>query len=38
VIRHVEAAQQRREDLRRRVEAARQKRRVREIDMMHDDI
>ena len=38
VIRHVEAAQQRREELRRRVEAARQKRRVREIDMMHEDI
>ena len=38
VIRHVEHAQERREDLRRLVEAARQKRRVREIDMMHEDI
>jgi uncharacterized membrane protein YdbT with pleckstrin-like domain len=38
VIRHVENAQARREDLRTRVEAARQKRRVREIDMMHEDI
>jgi uncharacterized membrane protein YdbT with pleckstrin-like domain len=38
VIRHVEDAQRRREELRRLVEAARQKRRVREIDMMHEDI
>jgi uncharacterized membrane protein YdbT with pleckstrin-like domain len=38
VIRHVENAQRRREDLRHLVEAARQKRRVREIDMMHEDI
>ncbi len=36
-LRHVERAQQRREELRRLVEAARQKRRVREIDMMHED-
>jgi uncharacterized membrane protein YdbT with pleckstrin-like domain len=34
---HVERAQQRREELRRLVESARQKRRVREIDMMHED-
>ncbi|HEY0149046.1 MAG TPA: PH domain-containing protein [Allosphingosinicella sp.] len=38
VIRHVEHAESRREALRRLVEAARQKRRVREIDMMHEDI
>ena len=38
IIRHVENAMARREDLRRLVEAARQKRRVREIDMMHEDI
>jgi hypothetical protein len=38
VIRHVEDAQRRREALRDLVEAARQKRRVREIDMMHEDI
>jgi uncharacterized membrane protein YdbT with pleckstrin-like domain len=37
VIRHVENAQARREELRRLVEAARQKRRVREIDLMHED-
>ncbi len=37
VLRHVERAAQRREDLRRLVVAARQKRRVREIDMMHED-
>ncbi|HYW16996.1 MAG TPA: PH domain-containing protein [Allosphingosinicella sp.] len=37
VLRHVERAAQRREDLRRLVETARQKRRVREIDMMHED-
>jgi uncharacterized membrane protein YdbT with pleckstrin-like domain len=36
-LRHVERAEQRREELRRLVEAARQKRRVREIDMMHED-
>ena len=35
-LRHVERAAHRREELRSRVEAARQKRRVREIDMMHD--
>jgi uncharacterized membrane protein YdbT with pleckstrin-like domain len=38
VIRHVEDAERRREDLRDLVEAARQKRHVREIDMMHEDI
>ena len=37
VLRRVERAVQRREELRRLVEAARQKRRVREIDMMHED-
>ena len=37
VLRHVEHAQQRREQMRNLVEAARQKRRVREIDMMHED-
>ncbi|HEX8380766.1 MAG TPA: PH domain-containing protein [Allosphingosinicella sp.] len=37
VLRHVERAAQRREELRRLVETARQKRRVREIDMMHED-
>ena len=37
VLRHVERAAERREELRRLVEAARQKRRVREIDMMHED-
>ncbi|HYE29422.1 MAG TPA: PH domain-containing protein [Allosphingosinicella sp.] len=36
-LRHVERAAQRREELRRLVEAARQKRRVREIDMIHED-
>ncbi|HEU0134355.1 MAG TPA: PH domain-containing protein [Allosphingosinicella sp.] len=36
-LRHVERAAHRREELRRLVEAARQKRRVREIDMMHED-
>jgi uncharacterized membrane protein YdbT with pleckstrin-like domain len=36
-LRHVERAAQRREELRRLVEAARQKRRVREIDLMHED-
>lgn len=38
VIRDVEQAQARRETLRRLVDAARQKRRVREIDMVHEDI
>ncbi|HEX8450106.1 MAG TPA: PH domain-containing protein [Allosphingosinicella sp.] len=37
VLRNVERAAQRREELRRLVEDARQKRRVREIDMMHED-
>ena len=37
VIRHVEDAQRRREELRRLVDAARQKRQVREIDMVHED-
>lgn len=37
ILRHVERAAERREELRRLVEAARQKRRVREIDMMHED-
>jgi len=37
VIPHVDAARRRREDLRALVDAARQKRRVREIDM-HDDL
>ena len=37
VLRHVERAAERREELRRLVETARQKRRVREIDMMHED-
>jgi uncharacterized membrane protein YdbT with pleckstrin-like domain len=36
-LRHVERAARRREELRGLVEAARQKRRVREIDMMHED-
>ena len=36
-LRHVERAAHRREELRGLVEAARQKRRVREIDMMHED-
>ena len=38
VMRHVEKAQTRREELRRLVDTARQKRRVREIDMVHEDI
>jgi uncharacterized membrane protein YdbT with pleckstrin-like domain len=38
VMRHIEKAQQRREELRRLVDTARQKRRVREIDMVHEDI
>jgi uncharacterized membrane protein YdbT with pleckstrin-like domain len=37
VLRNVENAQGRREQMRNLVEAARQKRRVREIDMMHED-
>jgi uncharacterized membrane protein YdbT with pleckstrin-like domain len=37
VLRHVERAAARREQLRGLVEDARQKRRVREIDMMHED-
>jgi uncharacterized membrane protein YdbT with pleckstrin-like domain len=37
VLPHIENAQGRREQLRNLVEAARQKRRVREIDMMHED-
>jgi uncharacterized membrane protein YdbT with pleckstrin-like domain len=37
VIRHVEQAERRREELRRLVEAARQRRRVREVDVMHED-
>ena len=37
VMPHVERARERREELRRLVEAARQKRRVREIDMIHED-
>jgi len=36
VMRHIEKAQPRREELRRLVDAARQKRGVREIDMAHD--
>lgn len=35
---HVERAEARREELRALVEAARQKRRVREIDLMHEDL
>ncbi|HWT12021.1 MAG TPA: PH domain-containing protein [Allosphingosinicella sp.] len=38
VMRHVQSAQDRREQLRRLVDTARQKRRVREIDMVHEDI
>jgi uncharacterized membrane protein YdbT with pleckstrin-like domain len=38
VMRHVEKAQERRETLRRLVDAARQRRGVREIDMVHEDI
>ena len=37
VLRHVERAEQRREELRRLVDTARQKRRVREIDVAHED-
>jgi uncharacterized membrane protein YdbT with pleckstrin-like domain len=38
VLPHIEDAQRRREELRRLVEVARQKRRVREIDMTHDEL
>ena len=38
VLRDIERAQERREELRRLVDTARQKRRVREIDMVHEDI
>ncbi|MDQ4086833.1 MAG: PH domain-containing protein [Pseudomonadota bacterium] len=38
VMRHVERAQERREQLRRLVDTARQRRRVREIDMVHEDL
>ncbi|HTU09711.1 MAG TPA: PH domain-containing protein [Allosphingosinicella sp.] len=38
VIRDVDRAQARREELRRLVDIARQKRRVREVDMVHDDL
>ena len=38
VLRHVERARDRRELLRRLVDTARQKRRVREIDMVHEDL
>jgi len=38
VIRDVERAQARREELRRLVDTARQKRRVREVDMVHEDM
>ena len=38
VIRDVENAQARREELRRLVDIARQKRRVREVDMVHEDL
>jgi len=38
VIPHIGKAQERREHLRRLVDTARQKRRVREIDMVHEDI
>ena len=38
VMRHIEKAQPRREALRRLVDAARQRRGVREIDMVHEDI
>jgi uncharacterized membrane protein YdbT with pleckstrin-like domain len=37
LMRHVQDARRRREELRRLVETARQKRRVREIDMVHED-
>jgi uncharacterized membrane protein YdbT with pleckstrin-like domain len=38
IMPHVEKARARREELRRLVDTARQKRRVREIDMVHEDI
>jgi uncharacterized membrane protein YdbT with pleckstrin-like domain len=38
VIRDVERAQARREEMRRLVDIARQKRRVREVDMVHEDL
>jgi uncharacterized membrane protein YdbT with pleckstrin-like domain len=38
VMRHVAQAQERRERLRRLVDSARQKRRVREVDMVHEDL
>lgn len=38
VMRHIEKAQARREELRRLVDAARRQRGVREIDMVHEDI
>ena len=38
VLSDIERAQERREELRRLVDAARQQRRVREIDMVHEDI
>jgi uncharacterized membrane protein YdbT with pleckstrin-like domain len=37
ILPHIEDAQRRREEMRRLVDAARQKRRVREIDMVHED-
>ena len=37
VMRHIEKARERREELRRLVDAARQRRGVREIDMVHED-
>lgn len=38
IIPHVDAARRRREDLRKLVDVARQKRSVREIDMVHEDL
>jgi uncharacterized membrane protein YdbT with pleckstrin-like domain len=38
LLRHIERAQPRREELRRLVDEARQRRRVREVDMVHEDI
>ncbi|HEX9931262.1 MAG TPA: PH domain-containing protein [Allosphingosinicella sp.] len=38
LIRHIERAAARREELRRLVDDARQRRRVREVDMVHEDI
>lgn len=38
VLRDIERAQERREQIRRLVDTARQKRRVREIDMVHEDL